>query len=328
MNIEDAVKDQRIQFLIVFLTFLVYIITKNALLGVVLAIEIVGLVILEFKQGAESHGVKQELKETLEAVVAAVLLILILSFLLGTSTPLSAVASCSMNPALHRGDLVVIHHVSATALGVPLLHISHEQLEALNSTKVKVFENHSFLMEVNGSLFNYCVLHHEAKVCGRFFNNPTAFYEKRGNFTFLYADCLRGVKQGDKLVGVKEPCMVGVLFQNKTTKKLIPFDDKGTVVVYQPPKSSLFARVGDIVHRAVFVVSSGGKEYVITKGDNNNIPDIGFYMKKKGNYVVPFNNVRGGVWFSVPYIGYLKLVLFGYVTENKICQTNLYVLKQ
>ena len=83
------------------------------------------------------------------------------------------------------------------------------------------------------------------------------------------------------------------------------------MVVYQPQAGEYYARVGDIIHRAFIRLRSDGREYVLTKGDNNPIFDVQVYDEKsgEGNRPVEVERTKGRILFTVPYIGYLKLFI-------------------
>ena len=87
-----------------------------------------------------------------------------------------------------------------------------------------------------------------------------------------------------------------------------PAIDIGSVAVIQPVEAQTIA-VGDIIefappsatngttiHRVVEVVDEGGSLQFRTKGDANETADP---------YLVPAQNVEGGVWLCVPYLGHI-----------------------
>jgi signal peptidase len=85
--------------------------------------------------------------------------------------------------------------------------------------------------------------------------------------------------------------------------KPIPIDDIhiGTVVTYQ--LESLKPEV--VTHRVVAIVQPnlpGAEATFVTKGDANDVPDA-----KPVQYV----QIRGAVWYSVPYIGWINNLVNG-----------------
>lgn len=105
------------------------------------------------------------------------------------------------------------------------------------------------------------------------------------------------------------------------------------VVVYEPLENSVF--VGSTIHRVLLKVSVDGKLYYLTKGDNNEVMDVQapsrgvdtrdgrctFFVESRENRPVPQENVKGKVILKVPYLGYLKLFLWGYLGTPSGCDT-------
>jgi len=111
------------------------------------------------------------------------------------------------------------------------------------------------------------------------------------------------------------------LFHTGDMVALVPVDEGGVapgdIVVYE--KGGRF-----IIHRVIYVyVSEGGEVCLVTKGDNNPVPDAGFpsvcgvvmvegYGPQAG---VPLSAVKGkvlevaGVPVKIPYIGGVRLAL-------------------
>jgi len=103
------------------------------------------------------------------------------------------------------------------------------------------------------------------------------------------------------------------------TGSMRPLYPPGTLVIVKPIEPEDI-RIGDVVtyqlrsgepevvtHR-VIAINTGvnGDQSLTTKGDNNGIPDE--------NPVLPVQ-VRGKVWYSVPYIGWANTIVNG---ENRV----------
>ncbi len=314
--------DEKIQLLVLALTFLFYVLTKKAIFGFLLGGELIFFVLLEFKRGVEKHGLVKELMETIKTLALAFGLFLALSFLLGSSVPVSAVVSCSMNPYFHRGDFVIVRGMNVGKLVAPSVNIPLSDFNMLNSVNTSVLFDGEKVQEVNGSIFSYCNFHQSSKICKLFFTAPERFTDRRGNFFFNYGKCIR--EDVSKHVGYQVPCVVSLRYKNKT----FYFNEKNDVIVYSAYEGDLFNLVGDIIHR-VFLkvyVNELNKTFFLTKGDNNNIFDIQMYDEKlkMGNRPIDSSRVKGVYWFAIPYLGYFKLALSGYVSEDRICSTVLH----
>ena len=95
-------------------------------------------------------------------------------------------------------------------------------------------------------------------------------------------------------------------------------DNNNTVVVYRTIPGDSFYGMGDeyIVHRVYAVINAAGSYYVLTKGDNNAGLDIQY-----GNYPANESYVEGRVIASIPYLGYLKLILSNQFSEPSGCNS-------
>jgi len=108
------------------------------------------------------------------------------------------------------------------------------------------------------------------------------------------------------------PCTYGVKVDNQTF-----FINYSNDVIVYAAKPSYY---GFIVHRVFLklVNQSNGETFYLTKGDNNAVLD-----QEAGVSIVSQNNVIGRVIFDVPYVGYLKLLLFMQFSEPEGCNTTI-----
>lgn len=283
------------------------------LFGIIVVIALIYAVVLEMKGGIKKNGLKEEIKDTVVALIVAVGFWYLLGFLLNTTTPISAVVSCSMLPNLERGDFVI---VQGTAINGIEINMSKDEFEEFKKDPVVHFgENKS--TSVKGSAFTNCLINPSSEACEAIKENPSQIREIRGPIEIRYAICPLKNNQGTTPI----PCQEEFLFKGKTFISNFSKD----IVVYAPQKTDAFSKVGDIVHRVLFTINVDGKKYYLTKGDNNPVADIGFFdsTNQIGNSVVPHENLRGKVLFRVPYLGYLKLFLSGQLIEDSQCKTQL-----
>jgi len=97
------------------------------------------------------------------------------------------------------------------------------------------------------------------------------------------------------------------------------------VFAYKPPPDHI--KVGDIIiyeglngklviHRVIAVKIVNGKYYYVTKGDNNELPDI-YQFSGPGRIGIPYDRVKGVVIsfnhtvVKIPYLGYLSIWYHG-----------------
>ncbi|MCI0503777.1 hypothetical protein L0Y65_03635 [Candidatus Micrarchaeota archaeon] len=283
------------------------------LFGGLVAFEIVYFVTLEVKEGAKNHGWKHEALDTVVALLVALGIWFGASFLLNTSSPLSAVVSCSMLPNLQRGDFVLVQGAPVRAYDISM---TQAEMESLNGRAEIGYPGGN--ASIDGSLFPYCVANSYSEMCRAFIDSPDAFVEKKGAFTYTYERCDLILRNGTL---AHMPCLKAVSF--KGTDYLANFSND--IIVYQPPAGDYYARIGDIVHRAMFRIDVDGKYYYITRGDNNPILDSQSYEFGTGmmNRPIPHQNLRGKVISRIPILGYFKLFIQGYFQEDSQCRTQL-----
>lgn len=117
------------------------------------------------------------------------------------------------------------------------------------------------------------------------------------------------------LVAIVVPLSAGATPMTVLTTSMVPTYPPGTLVIVKPtPVDDI--RVGDaltyqlesgrpevVTHRVVSIIaSSNGERSFVTKGDNNAVEDTPAVREVQ---------VRGTVWYSVPWIGYLNNLVSG-----------------
>jgi signal peptidase I len=282
------------------------------LIALLVVVELFAYVGLEVKEGAQAHGWKHEVLDTLIALVVAVAAWYAISFLLNTSSPISAVVSCSMLPNLQRGDFVIVQGAPVSAYSI---NMTPAELASLSGPATIFYDGTNVIMQ--GSLYSYCV-NYNASVCDAFEQDPAAVVEQKGAFTYHYAACPISLSNGTSFL---EPCLTTVTFDGQDY--LTNFSND--IIVYQPPAGDVYASVGAIVHRVMFKINVDGEEYYLTRGDNNPILDLQVYDYSSGqsNHPIPQDDVQGKVIARVPLVGYFKLFLVGSLQEDPQCKSQL-----
>ncbi|NYZ77048.1 hypothetical protein H0O02_01910 [Candidatus Micrarchaeota archaeon] len=322
---EDILKKLPLEIIIILGTLAVYLIAKSVLdpqdknaglvllfLSALVVFELVYFVWKEIKEGVSRHGWKHEIVDTLIAIVVAVLLWAGASVILNTTTPVSAVVSCSMLPNLERGDFIIVQGAGIDAYEIEM---SGEEMQSLSEDTTVTAGGQNFILPM--PLYAYCNCHRTEPLCVQFADNPESVIEKTGPFIYHYGACTVDFRNG---VGGYGKCLEYVEFRGEKYYQNLSHD----VIVYAPPAGDLFAGVGDIVHRTFFKINADGKTYYLTKGDNNPIFDIQMADASCRNpdirnHPIPQENVRGKVIGRVPYLGYLKLFIVGQWNEDEQC---------
>ena len=205
-------------------------------------------------------------------LIYAYLIYFSLGFILQTSTPIVIVTSGSMEPVIQRGDIIIIQGVTADSVNAPKVEVNQPLFEKY----VREFAN-----------LNYA-------------NNESCVLKLAANGN-KYLDC---------------PQLESLTIDNKK----INISETNDIVVYYDAASGK-----DIIHRAQVKLFASDGVYLITKGDNRmtnkTIDQDCNYYKILGEpklvcalnqYPINMTKIRGKYLFKIPYLGYLKLWLFGH----------------
>ncbi len=312
----EELSDEKTQLGILIISLLLYILTKSSIFGYLIALEIIFFVFVDFKVGAKKRGVKGEILDTLKSLGIALVFWLILSFIFRTPVPISGIVSCSMVPTLHRGDLVLVYGAQPDEIKIQFINMSEEEYNKFVYSPAEIVYNNSIYFKINGSIFGYCYSNTQP-ICSLFFSKPELFVEKHGNVALYYKKCNR--YEIGKNTYYPQVCLDYLEYKNK--KYYMNYSNP--ILVYEPDKGTIFSNVGDIIHRAYLKINVGNKTYFLTQGDNNNVLDTQFYDYNNHLGNLPASKIKGIEVFSIPYIGYLKLFISGYVEEGPLCKTYL-----
>lgn len=304
-------------------TLLLYVIVKsflpgkefdwvNLLFGAIIVFEIIYLVIIEIKHGVKKSGWKHEVIDTLIAVGVAIAIWFAAQAILGTSTPVSGVVSCSMLTELDRGDFVVVQGGDITVDEVEITET--ELYQITNGPFLVKSEGFEYASSYPFHTFCRCNPTHEA--CTGFLNSNADYSETAGPVTYHYTWCSVNYKDGKEQE--KTRCVDYIEIKGK---RFYPGDESNDVIVYNSRSTDLYRRVGDIVHRSVVRLKVDDNTYYLTGGDNNPVLDNQVYecSTRIGNQPVPERNVKGKVIMRIPYLGYLKLFISGFWSEDEQC---------
>ncbi len=298
--LKRLILDSKFMYLLVAIAFVLFLVTRSPIFaGLSIALLLV-MLIGESMIGASEHGAKKEAYEIAVAIAAALAIWYGMGLVLSTHAPLNAVVSCSMLPNLQRGDLVILQGTEPRGIDVYADSFDYENVSA-SVEGVGVFQT-------NYSLALYCVVYPSAVPCGAYLQSPEKVTENYGPLEFKHGWCDVSV-QGK--VG-KTQCAKSIVVNGKEYRYDIP----GDTIVYSTLPSDWFSVGGskEIIHRVFMKVHSGGETYYITKGDNNNLFDIQY-----GNTPSTPERTAGKVITRLPYLGYFKLFLFGYLSDPAGC---------
>lgn len=326
MRLKDLNK-LHFQLGILFGTLILYLITNTLfgglyheynfippILGLLILAELFFFVGLEVKEGAQEFGWKHEVVDTFIALGVAVAVWHGASFLLNTNSPISGVVSCSMLPNLYRGDFVIVQGAPIQAYGI---RMTQAELDSITGTATVTYNSKN--TTIAGSVFSYCYYGSSAsELCREFNRNPEDIIERKGPFTYRYANCPLQLTEG---TSTYQPCLKSVEYKGREYLTNFSHD----TIVYMPPEGDYYSYVGDIVHRVFFKIDVDGEYYYLTRGDNNPVLDLQVYNYGNSLYnsPIPEENLRGRVLFRIPWLGYFKLFVAGYFDEDPQCRTQL-----
>ncbi len=314
-------------YVLILASIIGYAVWNSALLGAAAFVLVIVTLIAEFRYGVRDQGVKKTVYEIVSAFAVVAILFIVASLVLGTWSPINVVASCSMLPNLHRGDIVVLHGISSMSY-----FLNHYSIPVVNVSSAAMGSMISNMQSESLAFFAYDPKN-RSKI-GETTNAdvfPVGLYNTRclDSYGYLgqwgnYYKCFVANQTGL----IKYNYSIGRVDINGNISKVVQTSSieignttisenfGNPIIVYQTTSNDTFS--GDIVHRAVAAIRSGDQYYLLTRGDNNAGLDIQF-----GNYPVIQNAVVGYVIGQVPAVGYLKLIISGQLSQPAGCNSTI-----
>lgn len=322
-----------IMYAVTIILVVLYVLHNSIIIGILAFIAIIATIAVEFRGSIKSEGMKKTLKDLGIAVAAVIIIVWALpTVLLQSSSPIDVVASCSMLPALHRGDLVFVHGIGNMSQflsehHVPVVNISSAQFSAMmgniSSEYVEPFAYTNgnpgdviIAPYVNSSVRNYSVGFYSVPCIDRLLNDNgsqllarcyvTPAEQSRNLIRYSYA--VGRVVVGQNTFSVPETSSITIA---NTT---IVENYSNPVVVYMTVPGDAFYADYEIIHRLYAAIDVNGRYYAVTKGDNNAVIDI-----QAGNYPANESQVIGYLVAGVPYLGYPSLIIKGMLSPVAQC---------
>ncbi|MGC9205307.1 MAG: hypothetical protein ACP5FN_03480 [Candidatus Micrarchaeia archaeon] len=306
-------------YLLLLLLILLYALHNSFITGVIIFVLIVIILVLEAKTSVAIEGKKKSVIDVAIAIGVAIAFWIVLVLVLQTSSPVDAVASCSMLPALQRGNLVLLHGIGnpvafAEQHHVPIVNISSGEFNYMLSNMGSEFlayyaylnGNKSEITDIipNGSEYNIGLYNTACIDEYSYEKQPYNLYKcARQNSTQL-----NNLIKYTYSIGTEE--IDGIEYKAVYTSGIeingvyIAQNFSNPIIVYKTTSQDYFS--GDIIHRLYAIVNASGSYYFLTMGDNNPGLDIEF-----ANYPASYSNIIGYVIADIPVIGYLKLIISG-----------------
>ncbi len=309
-------------YIILIMMFVLYLFTQgtpalSVIFGIVAFVLIIILLAAEIFNGIEESGFMRNVLEIVVAIIIVIGIWFLLRIILNTAYPLDVVPSCSMLPALHRGDMILVQGVGPSGINAPIVNITPEEWNAsFSSVGTEALQCVAY--EISGNQLYVSQLVKPGYQVGLIENNGA------GTRIVPYSAQTGAVKY---MCGIANATYQnGTVVQSAYTQSItidnttINGDRNNSVVVYQTVPQDLFYRYGDsyIVHRAYAIINVSGTYHVLTKGDNNPGLDIQYL-----NLPPNVSQVSGRVIGSVAYLGYIKLILSSSFTEPAGCNLTI-----
>ena len=314
-------------YILLIIVFVVYILYQHIqivadIAGIALLLSIIAIVAVELINGFNEEGLVKNIVELVIVVVAVFALWTGLKITLHTQYPIDVVPSCSMLPSLQRGDILLLQGVSGAkginAVKAPIVNVTSSSYDSMIQNPGREFVSCVAYLQ-NGNTAKISQYMEPGYSIGLYsassYGGSVLPYSYQNNNTIQYV-C--GVAQDRFANG----SVASIVTTNaiKIGGTLIQGDRNNTIAVYATTSKDLFYEEGDsyIVHRIYAVLNVSGNYYFLTKGDNNPGLDIQY-----GNYPANLSQIEGKVVASVPYLGYLKLILTNHFTEPAGCNSTI-----
>lgn len=308
-------------YMVLVAAFVLYIIYQSSpdlatVFGVITFVVLIALIGLEVINGSRESG---KLRNALE-IIAAIAIVLIAWFamkaILHTNYPIDAVPSCSMLPALQRGDLIVLQGANASGIKAPQVQVTKAQVQSmLNNINGESLECVAYRVSGNNLNISQVVLPgYSVGLFRQELNGGSIVSNQGGNLVQYSCGTANLVYQNGTVQ--QEAYTKSITIGNTT----IAGDHNNSIIVYQTVPQDSFYKDGDsyIVHRVYAVLNASGTYYYLTKGDNNPGLDMQYQ-----NYPINQSYVEGKVIGKIPFLGYLKLILSGTLSQPAGCTSTL-----
>ncbi len=310
-------------YILFIASLILYIIFQHTtiladIFGLAAFILIILLVIFEFSESIKKEGLKRSALEVGAVIIAVVIIWIAARVLLNSNNPIDVVPSCSMLPYLSRGDIIVLHGISSySQIKAPVVFVSASAFNSMYKNITSEFLECVAYSNVNGTTYISQNISpgYSIGLYGPLNGGSIVPYSSQSKNLIKYT-C------GSRQERAKNGSMINISYTTSITigNTTIRGDRNNSIVVYSTILKDVFYQEGDayIVHRAYAIINASGQYYVLTKGDNNPGLDIQY-----GNYPSALSALQGEVVESIPYLGYVKLILSNDFGQPQGCSSEI-----
>jgi signal peptidase I len=246
-----------------------------------------------------------------------------------TTAPVDVVTSCSMLPQLQRGDVVLLHGIPNMPEflmegNVPIVNVSAAAYNSmLKNMQNEFLAYYPYVNNNPADILPDGVIPHNAAYAVGLYNTKCILEYSYDNQPYDYGRCMvQNATQQSNLIrysyttgnAVINGQTYGIVYTTAIQIANVSINESysNPIVIYRTNSEDTFT--GDIIHRVVAAINASGTYYLLTKGDNNQGLDMQF-----ANYPPSQSDIVGYKVARVPYLGYLKLIISGQITEPAGC---------
>ncbi|MCL5419971.1 MAG: hypothetical protein M1354_03800 [Candidatus Marsarchaeota archaeon] len=307
------------------LLIVVYALHNSIIIGIAVFALIVIILAIELKHSISKEGIRKSVIDIAIALGAVAAFYVAAAIILQTPSPIDVVSSCSMLPVLQRGDMVLIHGIGnmssfLASHKVPVVNVSSAAFNSFIGNISSEFL--AFYSYVPGDRSMISQFAGSNSPIGLYNMECLSRYSELGQPGNYYRCYVSGAAQRGNLI--RYNYSIGNMSINNTVREIVYTSSitiantvisenySNPIVVYRTNGSDVFT--GDIIHRVYAAIDSGGRYFLLTKGDNNPVLDI-----QDENYPPSANGIVGYYMGGIPYVGYLKLIISGQIAPIPQC---------
>jgi len=120
--------------ILLVLSFVAFLFTRHVAFAITTGLFLVGVFVVDVLAGVQRHGLSKEVIELGVAIIIALVVWNGLSYALGTSSPVSAIVSCSMLPSYERGDMILLRGVPLDDIKAPIVTMTESEWSPVESS--------------------------------------------------------------------------------------------------------------------------------------------------------------------------------------------------
>ncbi len=315
------------------ISVVLYAVTNNIAIGLLVFFAIIAILYIELRDSIRNEGWKKSLIDVGIALAVVAVFWVVLAVAMQTTAPLDVVTSCSMLPQLQRGDVVLLHGIPNMSSflrtnNVPIVNVSAAAYSSMLSNMHNEFlAYYPYVNNDPAQILPNGVIPHNVAYSVGLYNTKCIIEYSYADQPYNYGHCMvNNATQQSNLIRYSyttgnvavDGSEYGIVYTTAIQIANVSINESysNPIIIYRTNAEDTFS--GDIIHRVVAAIDAGGTYYLLTKGDNNQGLDMQF-----ANYPPSQSSIVGYRVASVPYLGYLKLIISGQIAEPAGCNQTI-----